>query len=204
MRVSINRTKTYATSTKKMNELYRKYKKRVKSWNKKGVDVEIMGKKDFEATLEFTKANNAYNGKYSSNIANQIADDQRYEGKLKRREAIAFRRALGYNEKKQAVREAQDNLTMAIEVYGYGSSEYNTAMKKLDFAKKDFGTVDLKIKDIQEQDRQMYIEAHRAELKAFADKYRNNPQAVADFNKMFGTSYDDYTDIISFYWFGSK
>ena len=99
MRISFGRQKRYHISEKQGQALYNKYLNRLDALDRKGIHLDRLSKHNVIAAIEFERGKLSRKGRYASDIVNNIINEQRYEGKMKRNEAIAFRKAVGSDEK---------------------------------------------------------------------------------------------------------
>lgn len=105
MRINVNRKKQYQMSEKQATFYYNKYLDRLDALEKKGIYVERLRKVELKSAIEYEKVRHAAKGKYMSDPVKTIISGQRNYGHLTRTEAIAFRKAIGSDEKISRMQE---------------------------------------------------------------------------------------------------
>lgn len=189
MKVNIDRTKTYELSDKSKDRYYFKYRFEIQRLQAKGVDITPMKRTQFIAALmDYRNQANA-KGRYLSNAVKTVVNEQRWEGHLRRNEAIAFRKALKL-----------DKIPKVKDVMKEFNLSYKEAIK---YRKEHYSTVS--ISNIQKEDRDLFIQANKEVLSDFWKSIRGNQKEIDKWNDILGTNYsvDDAADLISYYFFGS-
>lgn len=98
MKVNYNRTKVYNLSESSKNRYYYKYLFEIQKLQAKGVDIKPMSRNQFLANVDFYRVQAMSRGKYLSDVVKTVVDEQKWAGKLRRNEAIEFRKAAGLKE----------------------------------------------------------------------------------------------------------